>query len=77
MKDFMVHQARTLSALTEISKLFRSSLDYTEVAKQCLHLLADVLDLERGTLLMPSTDRKFLVIKASVGFSPEEIRSSV
>ncbi len=77
MKDFMVHQVRTLAALTEISKLFSSSLDYTEVAKQCLHLLADILDLERGTLLMPSADRKYLTIKASVGFTPEEIRSSV
>ena len=77
MKDFMVHQVRTLAALTEISKLFSSSLDYTEVAKQCLHLLADILDLERGTLLTPSADRKYLTIKASVGFSPEEIRSTV
>ena len=77
MKDYMVHQARTLSALTEISKLFSSSLDYKEVAYQCLRTLAETLDLERGTLLMPTTDRKFLVIKASVGFSPEEIRSAV
>jgi Nif-specific regulatory protein len=77
MKDFMVHQARTLAALTEISKLFSSSLDYAEVARQCLHLLSDILDLERGTLLMPTSDRKHLVIKASIGFSPEEIRSSV
>ena len=76
-KDFMVHQARTLAALTEISKLFSSSLDYREVAYQCLRTLSETLDLERGTLLMPTTDRKFLVIKASVGFSPEEIRSSV
>jgi len=77
MKDFMVHQARTLAALTEISKLFSSSLDYTEVAKQCLYLLSDILDLERGTLLMPTPDRKYLSIKASVGFTPEEIRESV
>jgi Nif-specific regulatory protein len=77
MKDFMVHQARTLAALTEISKLFSSSLDYAEVAKQCLYLLSDILDLERGTLLMPTPDRKFLAIKASVGFSPEEIREAV
>jgi len=77
MKDFMVHQGRTLAALTEISKLFSSSLDYTEVAKQCLHLLADILDLERGTLLMPTPDRKYLAIKASVGFTAEEIRASV
>jgi Nif-specific regulatory protein len=73
----MVHQARTLAALTEISKLFSSSLDYTEVAKQCLYLLSDILDLERGTLLMPTPDRKYLAIKASVGFTPEEIRESV
>jgi Nif-specific regulatory protein len=73
----MVHQARTLAALTEISKLFSSSLDYTEVAKQCLYLLSDILDLERGTLLMPTPDRKHLAIKASVGFTPEEIRESV
>jgi Nif-specific regulatory protein len=39
--------------------------------------LADILDLERGTLLMPTPDRKFLAIKACVGFAPEEIRSSV
>src|SRR3954469_7690095 len=77
MKDFMVHQARTMSALTEISKLFSSSLDYREVANQCLRTLSETLDLERGTLLMPTTDRKFLVIKASVGFNPDEIRSSV
>ena len=77
MKDLMVHQARTLTALTEISKLFSSSLDYTEVAHECLRTLSETLDLERGTLLMPTTDRKYLVIKASVGFSPEEIRSSV
>ncbi len=77
MKDFMVHQARTLAALTEISKLFSSSLDYAEVAKQCLYLLSDILDLERGTLLMPTPDRKHLTIKASVGFTPEEIRESV
>jgi Nif-specific regulatory protein len=77
MKDFMVHQARTMSALTEISKLFSSSLDYREVAGQCLRTLSETLDLERGTLLMPTTDRKHLVIKASLGFSPEEIRSSV
>src|SRR3954468_20406946 len=77
MKDFMVHQARTMSALTEISKLFSSSLDYREVANQCIRTLSETLDLERGTLLMPTTDRKFLVIKASMGFSPEEIRSSV
>ena len=42
-----------------------------------MRTLSETLDLERGTLLMPTTDRKFLVIKASVGFSPEEIRSSV
>jgi Nif-specific regulatory protein len=77
MKDFMVHQARTMAALTEISKLFSSSLDYREVANQCLRTLSETLELERGTLLMPTTDRKFLVIKASIGFSPEEIRSSV
>src|ERR1700733_9244591 len=77
MKDFMVHQVRTLAALTEISKLFSSSLDYTDVAKQALHLLSDILDLERGTLLMPTTDRKYLTIKASVGFPPEEIRTAV
>jgi Nif-specific regulatory protein len=77
MKDFMVHQARTMSALTEISKLFSSSLDYREVASQCIRTLSETLDLERGTLLMPTTDRKHLVIKASLGFSPEEIRSSV
>jgi Nif-specific regulatory protein len=77
MKDFMVHQARTMSALTEISKLFSSSLDYREVANQCIRTLSETLDLERGTLLMPTTDRKHLVIKASLGFSPEEIRSSV
>jgi Nif-specific regulatory protein len=77
MKDFMVHQARTLAALTEISKLFSSSLDYSEVAKLCLYLLSDILDLERGTLLMPTPDRKFLSIKASVGFTPEEIREAV
>jgi Nif-specific regulatory protein len=77
MKDFTVHQARIMAALTEISKLFSSSLDYKEVANQCLRTLSETLDLERGTLLMPTTDRKFLVIKASVGFSPEEIRSSV
>lgn len=77
MKDFMVHQARTLAALTEISKLFSSSLDYTEVAKQCLYLLSDILDLERGTLLMPTPDRKYLAIRASVGFTPEEIREAV
>jgi Nif-specific regulatory protein len=77
MKDFMVHQARTMSALTEISKLFSSSLDYREVASQCLRTLSETLDLERGTLLMPTTDRKHLVLKASLGFSPEEIRSSV
>ena len=70
MKDFMVHQARIMAALTEISKLFSSSLDYKEVANQCLRTLSETLDLERGTLLMPTTDRKFLVIKASVGFSP-------
>jgi Nif-specific regulatory protein len=73
----MVHQARTLAALTEISKLFSSSLDYSEVAKQCLYLLSDILDLERGTLLMPTPDRKYLAIRASVGFSPEEIREAV
>src|SRR5215217_2992638 len=77
MKDFMVHQGRTLAALTEISKLFSSSLDYTDVAKQCLHLLSDILDLERGTLLMPTPDRKYLAIKASVGFTADEIRASV
>ncbi len=77
MKDFMVHQARTLAALTEISKLFSSSLDYTEVARQCLYLISDILDLERGTLLMPTPDRRHLTIKASIGFSPEEIRESV
>ncbi len=77
MKDFMVHQVRTLAALTEISKLFSSSLDYTEVAKQALHMLSDILDLERGTLLMPTSDRKYLTIKASVGFPPEEIRAAV
>jgi len=77
MKDFTVHQARIMTALTEISKLFSSSLDYKEVANQCLRTLSETLDLERGTLLMPTTDRKFLVIRASVGFDPEEIRSSV
>jgi Nif-specific regulatory protein len=77
MKDYMVHQGRTLAAITEISKLFSSSLDYTEVATRCLWTLSEVLDLEKGTLLMPSSDRKFLVIKASVGFSPEEVRESV
>src|SRR6185295_3993909 len=77
MKDFMVHQARTLTALTEISKLFSSSLDYQQVADRCLRTLSETLDLERGTLLMPTPDRKFLVIKASLGFSPEEIRSAV
>ena len=77
MKDFMVHQVRTLAALTEISKLFSSSLDYSDVAKQSLHFLSDILDLERGTLLMPTADRKYLTIKASIGFTPEEIRSSV
>ncbi|MDQ3000351.1 MAG: sigma 54-interacting transcriptional regulator [Fibrobacterota bacterium] len=77
MKDFTVHQARIMAALTEISKLFSSSLDYNEVANQCLRTLSQTLDLERGTLLMPTTDRKCLVIKASVGFSPEEIRNSV
>ena len=66
-----------MTALTEISKLFSSSLDYKEVANQCLRTLSETLDLERGTLLMPTTDRKFLVIRASVGFDPEEIRSSV
>ena len=77
MKDFMVHQARTMAALTEISKLFSSSLDYREVADRCLRTLSETLELERGTLLMPTSDRTFLVIKASVGFSPEEIRSAV
>lgn len=77
MKDSMVHQARTLAAITEISKLFSSSLDYREVAHRCLMTLSQNLDLERGTLLMPTSDRMFLVIKASVGFSPEEIRESV
>ncbi len=77
MKDFMVHQGRTLAAITEISKLFSSSLDYTEVATRCLWTLSEVLDLEKGTLLMPTSDRKFLVIKASVGFAPEEARSAV
>lgn len=77
MKDFMVHQARTLAAITEISKLFSSSLDYTEVATRCLWTLSEILDLEKGTLLMPTADRKHLVIKASVGFTPDEIRSSV
>ncbi len=77
MRDFTVHQARILSALTEISKLFSSSLDYREVANQCLQTLSETLDLERGTLLMPTSDRQFLVIKASIGFSPEEIRSLV
>ena len=47
MKDFMVHQARTLSAINEISKLFSSSMDYTEVARRCLNSLSDILDLER------------------------------
>ncbi len=77
MKDFMIHQARTLTALTEISKLFVSTLDYTEVARQSLHLLSEILNLECGTLLMPSVDRKFLIIKASVGFPIDEIRSAV
>jgi len=77
MKDYMVHQARTLAAITEISKLFSSSLDYTEVATRCLWTLSEVLDLEKGTLLMPTSDRKYLVIKASVGFPPEEAREAV
>jgi Nif-specific regulatory protein len=77
MKDFMVHQVRTLAAITEISKLFSSSLDYTEVATRCLWTLSEVLDLEKGTLLMPTSDRKFLVIKASMGFTPDEARAAV
>ncbi len=77
MKDFMVHQVRTLAALTEISKLFSSSLDYKQVAQRALEALSQNLDLENGTLLMPTSDRKNLVIKASMGFSPEEIRNSV
>ena len=77
MKDFTIHQARIMAALTEISKLFSSSLDYREVANQCLRTLSETLELERGTLLMPTADRQFLVIKASVGFSAEEIRSEV
>jgi two-component system, NtrC family, response regulator len=77
MRDFTIHQGRIMTALTEISKLFSSSLDYREVANQCLHTLSETLDLERGTLLMPTSDRKFLVIKVSIGFSPEETRSAV
>ncbi len=77
MKDFMIHQARTMAALTEISNLFSSTLDYHEVAHRCLRTLSEILDLEKGTLLMPTADRKYLVIKASLGFSPEEIRNSV
>ncbi len=77
MKDFMVHQARTLAAITEISRLFSSTLDYKLVAYRCLQSLSNNLDLENGTFLMPSPERKHLIIHASCGHTQEQIRSTV
>jgi Nif-specific regulatory protein len=71
-RDFFEHQSRTLNALYEVSRVLGSSLDLGLVARRCLRALSDNLDLERGILLMPTSDRTDLAIKANFGLSPEE-----
>ena len=67
MKDNTVHQSLTLQALTDISKYISASLDYEEIAKNCLYSLSENMDLENCALLRPSYDKKNLEIQ--VGFS--------
>jgi Nif-specific regulatory protein len=75
MKDSTLHQARTLAALTDISRHISSSLDYRQIAYDCLIALSENLDLERCTLLMPAADRKSLCIHVGIDWTEEEAES--
>ncbi len=73
MKDSMIHQARTLSALTDISRYISTSLDYKVTAYRCLMSLSENLELEKCALLMPDEDKRELSVQVSIGWKPDEI----
>jgi Nif-specific regulatory protein len=73
MAENTVHQSRTLSALIEVSRCISSSLDYQEIAYQCLNSLSENLDLDKLALWMPSSEEmNMLQVHVGVGWKEQE-----
>ncbi len=77
MKDSMVHQARTLAALTDISRHISSSLDYKKLAHQFLASLRENLELEKCALLMPNGDKTGFNVEAGTGWEEGELEKAL
>lgn len=70
-KDSTNHQARTLVALTDISRHISSSLDYQQIALYCLQSLTDNLDLVNCSLFVFNKDLNRLVLSVGGGSHAE------
>ena len=62
-----------LTALYEISHVLAATLDFRSAANQILGILAQQLDMSRGTVTLLDRKTKHLAIEAAHGLKREEI----
>ncbi|MBF0432173.1 MAG: sigma 54-interacting transcriptional regulator [Fibrobacteria bacterium] len=74
MPETTIHQARTLSALMDMSRHISSSLDYKLIATRCLRSLSENLDLEKCALFMPTADKKGLQLHAGIDWEEADMK---
>ncbi len=72
-KDANPRKVAELSALYEVAKTLGSSLDVKETSQKAFEVLHNLLDLNRGTLVLKSLDGDDFSIWAAYGLSDDEI----
>jgi Nif-specific regulatory protein len=72
MGDHRTRELRELSLLFDISTRLSESLDLKTVLKPILHMIAEHMDIPRGTLTILNRAKGEIVIEEAYGLRPEE-----
>src|SRR4030066_2316477 len=73
MTHSLIRENRILSALLEVSKVINSSFDLEKNLAQTMHVLGDLLEMERGSVFLLDDGTKELRIVAAHGLTKDQI----
>ena len=72
MKDYKNREIKELSLLFEISSRLNESLDLKTALRPILQLIAEHMDIQRGTLTILNRSKGEIAIEEAYGLRPEE-----
>src|SRR3972149_2317465 len=73
MPQSLIRENRILLALFEVSKVINSSFDLEKNLAQTMHVLGDLLEMERGSVFLLDDGTKELRIVAAHGLTKDQI----